>query len=179
MTLDDLKNKFDRALDSMSDSELVTAFAAMGCNVEVEDGELIKRWKPILEWSSDKVPKMDESKYIEVARLMEKYEKQHAADLIETENGGIAFSSRRSLLVRIIPQIRRNEGDVEKIILNGKVHVIIEDWDNKVAVDPYNYSEYHAFGTGYHPIGYILREDGEWVDNLHGSEVAIKGGNGD
>lgn len=143
------------------------------------DEELIKKWKIILEFTSKEVPKMNEEKYLEVALLMEKYEKEYTEDLFETENGKKSFDNKRSILLRLIPQIRRNEEDVEKIMLNGKKHVIVEDVNTenfqRIAVDPYNYSEYHAFGTGYHPIGYVLREDGEWIDNLYGTEVAIKG----
>ena len=41
MTLQDLKNKFDQALDATSDTELVNAFQKMGCNVEIEPLKIV------------------------------------------------------------------------------------------------------------------------------------------
>jgi hypothetical protein len=36
MNLQDLKNQFDQALAKMSDQDIVSAFAEMGCAVEIE-----------------------------------------------------------------------------------------------------------------------------------------------
>lgn len=41
-SLDDLKAEFDRKLAAMSDEELVTAFAEIGCDVEITNRENVK-----------------------------------------------------------------------------------------------------------------------------------------
>jgi len=39
MSLNDLKNKFDQALASMTDGDIVAAFAEMDCDIVIESGK--------------------------------------------------------------------------------------------------------------------------------------------
>jgi hypothetical protein len=126
---------------------------------------LINKWKVLLEYTSKDVATIDESKWGYVAFLMEEMEKK----LIELEKN-FDGNPATNLAKRLICQIRRNQGPLEEVMLDEKRHYIIENWESwsnkyeKYAIYPEEYNEYHAFGRGYKPCGYILH-DGKWEKN--------------
>jgi hypothetical protein len=112
------------------------------------ENDIIKKWKPLLEWSSRKVPPLSIEKYLEVALILEKCE----SDFIEN-----ALISKR-----LIPQIRKNEGELETVIINDVEHYVIDCFEEKYAISPENYMEIHSFTTGYDLKGYKF-VNGEWI----------------
>ena len=109
---------------------------------------VIKKWKPLLEWNSKIVPPLSIEKYLEVASILEKCE----SDFIEND----------LILKRLIPQIRKNEGELEIVIINDVKHYVIDYREEKYAISPENYMEIHSFTTGYVFKGYKFI-DGGWI----------------
>jgi hypothetical protein len=135
---------------------------------------VIKKWKPVLEWYSEKVPPLSIEKYFKVADKMEQMESKYMSkfgfdvDDCTPENvtklhNDPEFLNKSAALKRLIPQIRKNEGDVETVIINDELHYVIDQFEEKWAINPDNYSEIHSFTKGNHPMGYVLSINGEWV----------------
>lgn len=135
---------------------------------------VIKKWKPVLEWYSEKVPPLPIKKYFKVAAAMEQMESKYLSkfgfDVNNRTLENVAklrddpeFLNRSAALKRLIPQIRKNEGEMETVIINDETHYVIDHFEEKWAINPDNYSEIHSFTKGNHPMGYVLSINGEWA----------------
>lgn len=77
----------------------------------MSDEELIKKWKMVLNYTDKDTPELSEFKKLYLAVLMENHEQY--------------FHDKPNLLKIIIPQIRRNEGPLEKVEIGNRLWDIV------------------------------------------------------
>jgi hypothetical protein len=122
--------------------------------------ELIKKWKAVLDYTDKDTPPLNEWKSLYLAILFENLESNYLAN---------PKNKNADLLKIIVPQMRGNEGALEKVIIDDKQWdvVTVQNIDDK---DTYAIGEDVIIERGNHPA-YIetwmkncyKQEDGVWV----------------
>jgi hypothetical protein len=90
----------------------------------MNDEEIVKKWKRVLEYESKNIPKMDESKYVEVAKLMDDMELRY---IKLGERYLDRQESYKNFIRMAIPMIRYNEGPLEEIEIGYETYYIVKD----------------------------------------------------
>lgn len=118
---------------------------------------IIEKWQPILEYESENIPKLPSEKWKEVAHSMEECDRIY---------GEYAYDFAKYL----IPQIRRNEGPLKTLTIQGTRHFLVEFFDLAFALPESGKGVYFVKTSGVTiPMGnvYHMDKNGEWVNMIN------------